>query len=250
MAISLSVKTDIDRLTRYLDDAARNQIPFATALALTRTAQQVPRAAGDQMKRDLDNPKPFTTGRSAFYLQMARKNNLKAEVGFKDIQANYMQWQIAGGSRTQKPYETVLRGMGILPSGYVTVPGRGVKLDRYGNVTRADIAKTISWLAAGGTQVRGRGARTRDERLFVVSPNQDLRTRHLAPGIYRTGRRQGSARYAIASENFLHAVLLFVSDSDYKTQFDFKKLGDGVVSDYFSDEFKRQLNRALRPKKR
>jgi hypothetical protein len=55
-----SVQSDLDRLSKKLTHQQKEQIPFATSLALNETANDVSRAITAQMDRYLDNPTPFT----------------------------------------------------------------------------------------------------------------------------------------------------------------------------------------------
>ena len=60
MAISIDVRADIKGAVKYLNRVQRKQVPFATALALTRTAQDVAKAETAQISKKLDRPTPFT----------------------------------------------------------------------------------------------------------------------------------------------------------------------------------------------
>jgi len=117
---TLSVKSDIKEVARYLSRVQKKQVPFATALALTRTAQSVQRSEKEQIPRKLDRPVPFTE-RNAIGLTAAKKTNLTATVFVKDIQEKYLQWSIFGGTARAQG-----KGFGV--------PTRNKKLNRYGNI--------------------------------------------------------------------------------------------------------------------
>jgi len=118
--VKIDIKVDIKRALRKLDIAAK-QIPFATALALSKTAAQAQRDVTAELPRIFDRPNPFT--QRAIGYQRASKANLTAMVFVRPKQAEYLRRQITGGTRLP-------RGRGLaLPA--------DVPLDQFGNVRRA-----------------------------------------------------------------------------------------------------------------
>ena len=119
----ISVKVDTARFERRLQAIAAEQVPFATALALTNTARDCSKALTEELPKYLDNPTPFTL--RAFAIQRAEKATLRARVFAKDAQGRYLKWQIDGGDRapTRKlqrlPAEIALNGHGNLPAGEI-----------------------------------------------------------------------------------------------------------------------------------
>lgn len=116
--MDIKVKADLREITRGLR-AYRRQIPFATAVALTRTANDVKDAEQKQINKQVDRPVRFTV--NAIGIRPANKRTLTAEVFVKTIQARYLRYQIEGGIR---------RGKG----GITGVPTRNQKLNQYGNI--------------------------------------------------------------------------------------------------------------------
>lgn len=123
--IHIRVSHDLHRLGRTLDKFQKQQLPFATARALTAVA----RSAGHEVTRSLpttlDRPTPFT--RRAIGITPARKTNLQSEVFIKDVQAQYLGLQEQGGPRE--------------PKGKALVLPVGVKLNQYGNIARRALAR-------------------------------------------------------------------------------------------------------------
>ena len=97
MAVQLRVKADVKQATRYLKRVQRKQVPFATAKALTATAQDTQKNLVKGMKRDLHRPTPFT--QKGIGIRRATKKNLTASVFVKPIQLEYLKWAIFGGTR-------------------------------------------------------------------------------------------------------------------------------------------------------
>lgn len=200
------------------------QVRFATAKALTRTAQAVQRAMPTALAQDLDRPNDFT--KRGTFVTPARKDNLQAVVGFKDQQARYMRLQIEGGTRSPGA-----RG--------IKLPGN-IALDQYGNIPRGQIAKLIAAAKSGkyGKAVRTRlginakGRAPSDLALFYGQPKGRP---DLPVGIYRR------------MPNGIMPVVTFTQKSmSYKPRFKFKELAERVVSDTFAAEFDAALTDAMR----
>lgn len=128
MAI-VSIRSDLARFGRTLDDLQRTQLPFATALALTATA----RIAQRDLTRALPSifstkgrPTPFTL--RAIGITPARKNNPRAAVFVKRAQATYLAREETGGAVGPEPGAPILTP--------VNAP-----LNVYGNIPRGTIRK-------------------------------------------------------------------------------------------------------------
>ncbi len=104
---------------------ASKQVAYATAVALTKTAAKVRDAMPAALDKTFDRPTPFT--RNGTYLVAARRDNLTAEVNFKDIQAKYLRLQADGGAYQPK-------------AGGIRLPGN-IVLNAFGNIPRGLIAK-------------------------------------------------------------------------------------------------------------
>ena len=118
--LHLSIKSDVDRAVAGLGDAARRQVPFAVARALTDLAFQVQRAERAAIGTTFRHPRPYT--QRSVMVRKATKGAPVAEVYVKPEVAAYIA-----------PYEY---------GGAHHVPGRGraiinpkaTKLDAYGQI--------------------------------------------------------------------------------------------------------------------
>lgn len=119
MTVDLDVRSDVKQVTRMLTNLQKKQVPFATSKALNDTANDVQRAETAQLPKKLDRPTPFTM--RAFGVKRSTKRKLIATVFIKDIQAEYLKYQIEGGRRT-----TEGKGTGV--------PYKNKKLNVYGNI--------------------------------------------------------------------------------------------------------------------
>jgi hypothetical protein len=92
--VEINVSYDMRQLTKGLRNVER-QIPFATALALTKTAQKVAEAEKASWTKEIDKPTPFTL--AGIGVKAAKKTNLTASVFVKDKQARYLKPMLDGG---------------------------------------------------------------------------------------------------------------------------------------------------------
>jgi hypothetical protein len=131
--IEISVKSNVDQVLKGIRRLQRDQIPFATAKALTATAKKVQAAIPAMLEQYLDKPTPFT--QRGTFVKAARKDDLRAIVGFRPIQSRYLRYQIEGGVR--QPAKRALR----LPSEQ--------PLNEYGNLPARTIATLVQRARAG-----------------------------------------------------------------------------------------------------
>lgn len=225
--MKISVKHDLDKMVARIGRMGRDQIPFATAKALTRTAQAVQRAMPAALEQALDKPTPFTT--RGIFISPARKNNLQAVVGFKDRQAAYMVYQIEGGARA--PAKRALR-----------LPGE-VTLDAYGNLPKDTIKRLVDAAKAGkyGAVVKKRlgiGDRRKGAGDLDLFYGQPRGFPDLPVGIWR--RLPGKPGKLVPVIVFPRAV------AKYRPRFRFHALVERVVRDAFPREFASAFTDAMR----
>ncbi|MFH5923830.1 hypothetical protein [Roseomonas xinghualingensis] len=127
------VKADFGPLTRGLSDLAQRQVPFATARALTSMAQTAAVANRRALPSVFDRPTPFTM--NAFSVQPARKGKPIARVFAKPRQAEYLQMQETGGTRTPE-----LSKQGGTGKGQALVIPRAIRRNAFGNIPRGALA--------------------------------------------------------------------------------------------------------------
>ena len=77
-----SVKSNIDEFTKDLDDVARTQIPYATALMLNSLARMVIGGEVEEIEKDFPTATPFT--KRAFSYVPATKYNQFTTIYAKD----------------------------------------------------------------------------------------------------------------------------------------------------------------------
>ncbi len=253
--MQFSIKVEgLDALKNKLNSLPQKQIPFAIALALTRTAQDVKQAEYMEMQKVFDRPTPWTL--RSLYIKPATKQNLEALVGFKDTSSNrvttlpFLPPEIHGGERQMKRFEELLNRIGILPYGMYVTPGSGCPMDQYGNIPRSLIIQILSYfkafleqghfanitekrkakLAVGSKKKRGyryfvsygKGTAKGREllRSFPKSEQGPLRTQHLAPGIYQ-------------ASSAIKPIFMFVRKPAYRPRFHFYELAKSITQKKF-----------------
>lgn len=103
----------------------KKQIPYATALALTRTARRIQEAQKVNLESKLENPTPFTVNSVASV--GARKTSLRAKVYIRPTAAQYLAPSEYGGTR-------YLSGRALLNP-------KNIRLNQYGNIPRNKLAR-------------------------------------------------------------------------------------------------------------
>ena len=156
----------------------------ACAVAINKTGKAVKLAEQKEMQSVFDRPTRYTL--NSLKLDPADKNNLQASVWFKEPDRNrtsphYLFPQVEGGQRNLKGFERAF--------GEEFVPGAGVRLNKFGNVTGGQIVQIMSVLgkfnryAGDNSNItrRSRKQNTR-ERDYVYLPKGSGK---LPPGIYK-----------------------------------------------------------------
>lgn len=213
-------------------DIHSNQVPFATALALTWTAQDIKKAERQEMEDIFDNPTSFTL--NSLYVTRATKQRQFARVWFKDYvpkgtpSAEYLQAQVKGGDRRQKRYEVALAARGVIGAGRVTAPGAGARLNRAGNISQGQINRMLNSLHAQRTDTTQHTVKRGNRHFFVHRDSAgDVDTIYV-----RQGRKV---------KPFLHVF----DAANYERRFRFYEIAEKVRDERFKHNFKRAWKRAM-----
>ena len=98
--MKITISHNISEVARALA-AAPKQVQYATAVALTKTAAKVREAIPAAMDKTFDRPTAFT--RNGTYLIAARRDDLTAQVVFKDISPNTCACRQRVGHTSPRP---------------------------------------------------------------------------------------------------------------------------------------------------
>jgi hypothetical protein len=221
-------------LMRNIQNLAAEDAPMVTAYALTKTGQDIKQAQIETMKEVFDRPTKFTL--NALYLKPATKRDLTAEVYFKEGYGSIPAWrylgpQVEGGPRVHKSHETRLIRAGVMKPEEFAVPGKGAKLDGFGNMSGSTIERILSQVQAAeqwaGYQAnetarsRKRNKKRNTGRYFVLRPDGSGRAgRNVAPGIYFR-----------AGPGDMVPVIMFVRQPRYKKRYPFFEVAEKTFND-------------------
>lgn len=172
---------EVKRLLAKMPKEARR----AAEQALDRTALDIKVAVVEEMRKVFDRPTRYTL--NSLYVTKTRNHNMVASVWFKEpprMKDHYLVPQVEGTERKLKGFERAIFGKKY-------IPGRGVKLNQYGNVTGGQIRQILSVLGMAertlgySANITSRSAkRNKKPRDYVVLPSGSPRGK-LPPGIYQ-----------------------------------------------------------------
>lgn len=210
----------------------------ALADALNHTANTARINLRAEMQSVFDRPTPFTL--NSIRILHAKGSRLESALWVKDeddgagggfAPEDWIKSNVFGGGRELKKSEVMLRAKGILPSGRFITPGKGARLDQYGNMSRGHMTQILSGLSAysmSGSSHNATGSR-RSARKGHAQAFYVAKKGNTPIGIME--RRGGSAVM----------VLAFVSQPQYRKRFDFSR----VASEMSEREFETHLNKAI-----
>lgn len=254
--LKIDVRSNLKQVIQQIEGIRRDQLPFATALALTQTAIHVKRAEITEMQSVFDRPTPYTLG--ALFNKPATKQSLEAKVWIKskfdagkgNAPENFLLPEIEGGPRRMKRFELALQRIGVMPTGYQAVPGEEAPLDAYGNIPGPEIVRILSYLQAFGEQgyranitekrreALKKGTRTAyGYALFVVYPGRGGRGSHLHPGIWK--------RVYTGFGQAIVPLIMYVKPATYQKRFKFWEVAERTIAREFPREFEAAAMRAL-----
>lgn len=244
------------------------QVRFAASVAANAALAAGRQAVQQRMGQVFDRPTPYVV-RGAVAVQNTTRDKLEgslslatATTGGGNVPAGKpLLAEVKGGTRRLKRSELLLQRRGLLPRGHLTVPGRGARLDAYGNMQRGQILEILAWfqtftvrqsaqgqrnawrdnLTDAGRERKRLGTRNRVGREFFAVVPGDRKSR-LAPGIYQ---RQVAGRYVGPVGQRPVAVLLFVPRAQYARRLDFVEQAERAVAAAFGAAFNTALRRAL-----
>lgn len=252
--------TGLRERLQQLDRLEREQLPFAAALALTSTAQDVKAGLVEEMASVFDRPTRATL--NSLFIQPATKARMEARVWIKDglsqnsagnlvgtqgawgkgrAASDWLTPQVYGGGRNHKGTEKMLSRRGALAAGKYVMPGKGIKLDSHGNIPRGTLTKILSGAGlfteegytANATRSGRSSAKGNSKRYFL------LRKGRQAIGIAeRTGWGKGS-------RNKIKMVLAFTDAPSYSKRFRFFEVAEAIAEDQLPIQFEKAMARAL-----
>lgn len=253
--INLNCKVDIKGALKQLADVKDKQLPFATSLAINRTAQKVKLKQEHEIRDVFDRPTPFI--QNSIFIKNSNKTNLTAKVGVKDFSfgkgvpaVKPLLAEIGGGERRLKRFERALRSAGVLPNGYMIVPGEAADIDQYGNIKGSQIVKILSYFRAF-PEAGYKANSTEASRAKLAKSTKSRRGVSYFVGAPGGGKAPLGIWQRVYS-NFgtaIRPIMIFVKSTNYEPIYDFKFVAERTVQKEFDREFIRAWEEAERTAK-
>ena len=145
----------------------------------------------------------------------------------------FLDPEVFGGERNAKRSERALQNMGALTSGSYAVPGAGVKLDQYGNISAGTMTKILSALQANPDYYQNV---TNKSRKRAIAAGQKLE--------YFVGKSPTSDAVGVWERDGrnLHPILIFIDRAPtYRERLNFYTIAKAT----FDRVYQRLFNDAL-----
>lgn len=241
--IRFTIDDDITRLSNRLTNIQREQLPFATALAMTRTVQGLEREQRKEMRKVFDKPVRWTMNSLAKQTANKKDKPINARVFFKEGAGvgtdayKYLTPNIEGGPRRQKRHEVLLSRK--LGSTIYTAPAKDAPINAAGNITGGNYTRILAAVQAFEEVGFSGNTTTRSKKR-----NKAVRGYYVA----KKGGRAVGVRQRVGGES---KQILNFSDRPptYRKRYDFYGLGDSYINKNLPRNFKSSLRIALRSAK-
>ena len=138
--MKINVRADTDAVVRAMGKIAKTQAPYAISQAINEVAKLCEKEIQKQLKTKVNNPTTFTKNSTFVSYANKRQSPIKATVGVKDKQAEYLIYVEEGGI-------SVAKGKAK------PVPTSGSK-NKYGNLAKGATKK----IPPKGTKTKGPGS--------------------------------------------------------------------------------------------
>lgn len=162
--MQISVKSNLNTFEKMINAFGRNQVPFATANALTTTAFDVRKQIVEKTYPDSFTVRNKRFASQMFRVEKANKRNLTAAV-FDRLGRDYMVKQAEGGVKRPR-------------GNHIAIPSRQIKRTASGKVPRGKQPRNLLGGKAYRTKLRsgqdviaqqvGRGAARRQQVLYLL----------------------------------------------------------------------------------
>lgn len=262
----LKIALNFDAFTRSLTALETRQLPFAIVRATNETAFKVRTAWMEESKRVFDRPTPLT--QRAAQWDRATKAKPYAVIKLRDEAskgrppAKYLLAEVLGGKRVAKGFELRLREAGIMADSEFAVPGKGVRLDGYGNIRGGDLTAMLAASRAlrdsrqnkprNAFRVAGDTRRKYERNVMQTRATFKTRRKRAAKAdyfaIHIAGKRLKPGVYQRMTTAFGSAIrpaLVFVKQPSYRARYDIFKYAGKTYNRYFPTILRNELGKAV-----
>ncbi|WKZ15442.1 MAG: hypothetical protein QY317_16220 [Candidatus Jettenia caeni] len=239
--MEFKVSFDIQKFVNKMSDLEKKHVPWAVKETVNHVASIIYKKTKEAIPPAFQDPTPLTL--DSVFVRPAEVDSAKAfaYVGFKDwltkgIAPNkYLAPSVYGGDRNKKRSEASLERKGLLKSDEYLAPGKGLRLNQYGNVSGPTMVQILS--AVGGFTESGylmnRSYRSvkRNKKLrpFAImdppgKPPRGIYERYgqTHEHTYKTGRKKGQTIMTLPRK--VKPSLIFVRKPMYKKRLEFYEI--------------------------
>jgi hypothetical protein len=226
-------------LQEKLSKLAKEEMPFVTALTLTKTAFYIKTDMEGVIVRNFKNPNAYT--RNSIYAKYATKSNQEAVVNIKNVNgkgtsaAQYLLAEVFGGKRHAKRSEVLLRSIGIMHDDETWVPGSGIRTDSGGNVTGGQMQQILSALGAQSDRYQNSTDNSKKKNKTVA----DIYFAQYGPnvrGVFKAGPKR--------SASMLLRFVPYVPS--YSVKLPFNKIAQSSANRHYEKAFNEAVNKVLK----
>ena len=246
--IKIDTSIDVRNVIKQLADVKDRQLPFATSLAINKTAQKVKAREEHEIRDVFDRATPYI--QKSIFLKPSNKRDLTAIVNIKDQAVKgtpatkILRAEISGGERRLKGFESLLRSKGIIPSGFFLIPGEEAPMDQYGNVQPGFIKRLLSYFEAfpeagykmNSTQEKRDKLKKGSKRKIGVSYFVGKLGKNRQYGIWRRNHVKDNSS-GPTQNNKVEPMFILSDRARYEAIYDFEFVAKTTVDKEFDMEF-------------
>ena len=238
----------LERLRQSLDMdelLAKDFGPRAVADAINHTAFAARKVLQSEMTEVFDRPTPWTLKSLQVKKAKAGRGSVieDAAIYVSDYAASkdnapeaWLKAEVYGGQRRAKRLEEALRYYGILPPGHMVMPGKGARLDSYGNFSKGHMSQMLSGLGA---------AEMKEGLTANASQNKQSLSKGNAKAFFVIRRGKTAIGIAERRGKTMAVVLVFIRKADYARRFRFHEIVEKIADRYLLTNLDEAIVKAM-----
>lgn len=242
--LTIKVDAEVEQFLR----AFPRETARAVEIALDKTAFDIRGEVQDEMRRVFKNPVPYTL--NSLRVTKTRNHNMQASIWFKEpdrMEEHYLVPQVLGDERKTKGFERALDEQKFIPS-------KGIRLNKYGNITYGNIRKILSgvkhreyvWLPDGSARKKLPPGIYERKAYRGTGLSKTEKKSLRAGGTYQRGARRGRM-YSVIRGRRLKPILIHGRQHGmYRPRLDFYGIARRVFEREFHRHFDAEFQRRLK----
>ena len=235
MSVEFKTKDNLHKMLEQLESVSKKKWPHLISQTTKSVSEKVKNKLKQEMPAYLDRPNPYTINSLfAFYGNKSKPESTVKWKRSKGTSAgHYLVPQVDGQGikRPLKPFERKLQSLGLMPKGWVSVPGQDMRTDPYGNIPAPTLYKIVRGVTQTKIKVSKKGKvinGTTNGGYYVSFDGSGVEA-----GIYE--------RKKTAFGEALRLVIAYIPEARYKRKFPFYGIGQSVAGKTFDGELKRVI---------